>query len=117
MPLSELLEAIAREQRQEPRPEQTFSDSPLNHLSPTEQQRILDAPDLYLALKIGEHATEAEVKAAWRRQAKANHPDLNPGDPEAVTRMLAVNEAHEILGDPRLRAAYDWLSNEEPRPS
>jgi DnaJ-class molecular chaperone len=109
MPLSELLEATASEERQEPEEEPTFVDSPLNSLSPTEQQMILDAPDPYAALKVGAHATEAEIKAAWREQAKANHPDLNQGDPDAAARMLAVNQAHELLANPRLRDAYDWL--------
>jgi hypothetical protein len=117
MPLSELLEALARDKTQEPHGEPAFIDSPLNYLSPAEQQRILDAPDLYAALKLGAHATAAEIKAAWREQAKANHPDLNQGDPSAASRMLAVNQAYEILGDPRLRTAYDWLITSGSRPS
>jgi DnaJ domain len=117
MPLSELLEAIAHEERQGPQGEPAFVDSPLNYLSPTEQQMVLDAPDPYAALKVGTQATDAEIKAAWRQQAKANHPDLNQGDPDAAARMLAVNQAHEILDDPRLRAAYDWLAASGSRSS
>ena len=38
-----------------------------------------------------------EVKAAWRRLAKANHPDVRPGDAEAATRFQAVQAAYEVL--------------------
>jgi DnaJ-domain-containing protein 1 len=117
MPLDELMEAIARDRRQEPQEEPAFIDSPLDDLSPSEQQRVLNAPDLYAPLKLGAQATAAEIKAAWREQAKANHPDLNQGDPSAAARMLAVNRAYEILGDPRMRAAYDWLIASGSRPS
>jgi len=38
-----------------------------------------------------------EIKAAYRRLAKANHPDASPGDREAATRFQAVQAAYEIL--------------------
>ena len=38
-----------------------------------------------------------EVRAAWRRLAKANHPDLKPGDTEAAQRFQAVQAAYEVL--------------------
>lgn len=37
------------------------------------------------------------VKQAWRRVAKENHPDVNPGDPEAATRFQAGQAAYEVL--------------------
>jgi curved DNA-binding protein CbpA len=37
------------------------------------------------------------VRAAWRRMAKANHPDVRPGDSEAATRFQAVQAAYEVL--------------------
>jgi hypothetical protein len=42
-------------------------------------------------------ADEAQVKAAHRRMAKANHPDLNPGDSEAAQRFQAAQAAYEVL--------------------
>lgn len=42
-------------------------------------------------------AGETEVKAAHRRMAKENHPDLNPGDAEAAQRFHAAQAAYEIL--------------------
>lgn len=118
MPLDELLEAINRETNQEDAPQNpVVGDSPLDYLSPAEQQMVLEVSDPYAALGVGAHATEAEIKAAWRKQAKANHPDLNQGDPGAEARMRTVNQAYEILGDERLRAAYDWLIESGSRPS
>jgi len=37
------------------------------------------------------------VKAAWRKLAKANHPDVNPNDPAAAERFQAVQTAYEVL--------------------
>ncbi|HEX8446186.1 MAG TPA: J domain-containing protein [Sphingomonas sp.] len=37
------------------------------------------------------------VKVAWRRLAKANHPDVNPNDPAAAERFQAVQTAYEVL--------------------
>ncbi len=37
------------------------------------------------------------IKAAWRRLAKANHPDAAPGDSEAARRFQAVQAAYEVL--------------------
>jgi molecular chaperone DnaJ len=36
---------------------------------------------------------------AYRRLARANHPDHNPGDPAAGRRFLEVSEAYEVLSD------------------
>jgi len=64
------------------------------------------ARDPYYVLGIDESATDAEVRAAYRRAARSNHPDLNPHDPLAGERMRIVQQAYEILGDPVRRAAY-----------
>lgn len=37
------------------------------------------------------------IKAAWRLLAKANHPDVKPGDTEAATRFTAIQTAYEVL--------------------
>ena len=49
------------------------------------------------------------LRAAFRKVAKATHPDNNPGDPDAAHRFRRIVRAHDILGDEQLRAAYDWL--------
>jgi curved DNA-binding protein CbpA len=49
------------------------------------------------------------LRAAFRKAAKANHPDVNPGDPEAPQRFRRIVRANAILSDERQRAAYDRL--------
>ena len=62
--------------------------------------------DHYYVLGIDETASDADVRAAYRRAARSNHPDLNPHDPLAGERMRIVQQAYEVLGDPARRAAY-----------
>ena len=64
-------------------------------------------PDLYEILGLGPGATHDQVKAAFHRLAKASHPDLNTDDARAEKRFKEINHAHEILGNPGSRAAYD----------
>jgi curved DNA-binding protein CbpA len=49
------------------------------------------------------------LRAAFRRAAKANHPDFNPGNPEASERFRRIVRANAILNDEQQRAAYDRL--------
>ena len=52
------------------------------------------------ALEVLELDTDADfdaAKAAWRRLAKANHPDVNPGDAEAAERFRAIQAAFDLL--------------------
>lgn len=62
--------------------------------------------DYFAVLGINELATSAEVRSAYRRAARANHPDLHPGDASAADRFKRVQEAYETLSDPARRAAY-----------
>jgi molecular chaperone DnaJ len=72
--------------------------------------------DPYEILGLGRHATEAEIKAAFRRLASQHHPDRNPDDPEAQVRFKEINAAHQILSDPEKRAAYDRFGEAAFRP-
>lgn len=63
--------------------------------------------DYYKALGIDKNATEKEVKAAYRKQARKYHPDVNPNDKEAHKKFQEVNEANEVLSDPKKRKKYD----------
>jgi molecular chaperone DnaJ len=63
--------------------------------------------DYYETLGIGRTASDAEVKAAFRKLAMKHHPDRNPGDKDCEHKFKEVNEAYEVLKDGDKRAAYD----------
>lgn len=63
--------------------------------------------DPYELLGVSRTASEAELKAAFRRLAIQHHPDRNPDVPDAQARFTEINQAHQILSDPEKRAAYD----------
>ncbi len=63
--------------------------------------------DYYDILGVLNGASAEQVKRAYRRLAMKNHPDRNPGDPEAVRRFKESAEAYEVLSDPERRAIYD----------
>jgi DnaJ-class molecular chaperone len=65
--------------------------------------------DYYKILGVKRGASEAEIKAAYRRLARKHHPDVNPGDKAAAERFKEINEAYEVLSKPDLRARYDGL--------
>jgi len=63
--------------------------------------------DLYKVLGISNGASALEIKVAFRKLAKALHPDCNAGDRIAEQQFAAVHEAYTILGNAELRAIYD----------
>ncbi len=63
--------------------------------------------DFYETLGVSRTATEAELKAAFRKLAMQFHPDKNPGDHTAEVRFKEINEAYQCLSDGQKRAAYD----------
>jgi len=67
----------------------------------------MDKRCYYKVLGVSRGSTDDEIKKAFRRQAKAHHPDHNPDDPEAEQRFIEINEAYDVLSDPQKRAAYD----------
>ncbi|CAM5471449.1 molecular chaperone DnaJ [Streptomyces tanashiensis] len=63
--------------------------------------------DYYKVLGVPKDATEAEIKKAYRKLARENHPDANKGDASAEARFKEISEANDILGDPKKRKEYD----------
>ncbi|MFI9119434.1 molecular chaperone DnaJ [Streptomyces bikiniensis] len=63
--------------------------------------------DYYKVLGVPKDATEAEIKKAYRKLARENHPDANKGDTKAEERFKEISEANDVLGDPKRRKEYD----------
>ncbi|MEB2781579.1 J domain-containing protein [Algoriphagus sp. C2-6-M1] len=63
--------------------------------------------DYYSVLGVDKNATEADIKKAYRKQARKYHPDVNPDDKNAALKFTEVSEANEVLSDPEKRKKYD----------
>ena len=68
----------------------------------------MEFKDYYEALGVKPEATDAEIKAAYRKLARKYHPDKNK-EPSAEEKFKSINEANEALKDPEKRRAYDQL--------
>lgn len=73
--------------------------------------------DYYQLLGIAKNASEAEIKKSFRRLAMKYHPDRNADNPEAEEQFKKIKEAHDILSDPKKRAAYDQFGHAGVDPS
>ena len=65
------------------------------------------ADSLYKVLGVSKSASEDEIRKAYRKLAKDNHPDLHPGDKAAEDRFKRISAAFGILGDADKRKRYD----------
>ncbi len=63
--------------------------------------------DFYQVLGVTQGASAADIKKAYRKLARENHPDSNPGDNAKHDRFKAVAEAYDVIGDEAKRAKYD----------
>src|SRR3979411_1071271 len=64
--------------------------------------------DYYQTLGLGRTATNKGTRLASPRLARQFHPDVNK-DPKATERFKLINEAYEVLSDPKKRSKYDQL--------
>ena len=65
------------------------------------------ASDPYTVLGVPRSASADEIRKAFRKLAKANHPDTNPNNKAAEERFKQVSGAFDIVGDPEKRKKFD----------
>ncbi len=63
--------------------------------------------DYYQILGVDKSATQDDIKKAYRKLAHKYHPDKNPGDKESENKFKEINNAYEVVGDPKKRNDYD----------
>jgi len=75
--------------------------------------------DYYGTLGVSRSASQDEIRKAYRKLARKHHPDLNPGDKAAEERFKRVQEAYDVLSEPKKRQMYDqvgYYSEHGPQP-
>src|SRR5210317_106020 len=65
--------------------------------------------DFYKILGVSKDVSDADLKKAYRKLAKDNHPDLHPGDAAAEARFKDISEAFDVLSDAEQRREYDAI--------
>lgn len=65
--------------------------------------------NFYQVLGVAENASQDEIKKAYRKLAVKHHPDKNKGNKQAEERFKQINEAYDVLGDPKKRQQYDAM--------
>jgi molecular chaperone DnaJ len=63
--------------------------------------------DYYAVLGVDRSAAAADIKKAYRKLARENHPDSNPGDTAKHEKFKLVAEAYDVVGDEEKRKKYD----------
>jgi len=72
----------------------------------------MDYKDYYKILGVERNAGEDDIRKAYRKLAMQYHPDRNPNDKQAEERFKEINEAYQVLSDPKKRGHYDRLGSD-----
>ncbi len=65
--------------------------------------------DFYSVLGVKKDASASEIKTAYRKLARENHPDSNPGNEAKHEKFKEIAEAYDVLGDAEKRKKYDEM--------
>jgi molecular chaperone DnaJ len=65
--------------------------------------------NFYETLGVERNASAEDIRKAYRKLARKHHPDLNPGDKAAEERFKKVQEAYDVLSDPKKKQMYDQM--------
>ena len=103
-------EEAARREAEEQRDASGYTEAKhYGWAGPGDGSRTRDEMHALAVLELDPDAEFADVRAAWRRLAKENHPDLRPGDAEAAARFQAIQAAYEVLRV--AEEAKEWRPN------
>src|SRR5688572_14916160 len=72
----------------------------------------MDYKDYYKILGVERKASEDDIRKAYRKLAMQYHPDRNPNNKQAEDQFKEINEAYQVLSDPKKRSHYDRLGSD-----
>jgi hypothetical protein len=107
MNANEIKATAARDQERDQRLADVYMRMPgwMESLTDSDIDRILANVNYYEVLGVTASASHREVKVAWRELVKMHHPDR--AGREGHEQLVEINDAWKVLGDERLRHAYD----------